>query len=109
MRVTAEHEVDAACVCYGAVIVGGSLLAHIPSEMRDANHEVALLDVPQIVGPALSLDSRIEILHPLAVMVEDKSFERRAQSEESYLHPVALDYGIWFHYTFKHCASEVVV
>lgn len=106
---TTQHKVNATHLWYHAVVIVINLLTHLPTKVRDAYHYVALLHVLQIVSPALSLYSRVEIFHALTVMVEDKSFKWRTKSEESYLHAVTLDNGVWFHDTFENCAGEVVV
>ena len=106
---TTQHKVNATHLWYHTVVIVINLLTHLPTKVRDAYHDVALLHVLQIVSPALSLYSRVEIFHALTVMVEDKSFKWRTKSEESYLHSVTFDNGVWFHDTFENCAGEVVV
>ena len=102
---TTEHQVDAARPGH-EVLIGNFTVE--PSQMGKTDDEVALLPF-QFGNHAVGGFNRVEEFHALAVLVVNKSFQLRRQSEHTDTHSVAADDDIWFHHTLYGSSREVVV
>ena len=114
--VTAEDDVDAACLRNGAVVTLCTSCACtffgwavVPSEVADADDEVALLLLLQQLHHLIGTGSRVEVPDSCAVGGCHETFELWTEGEDADLDVAASDDGVGFHDAFEDGAGEVVV
>jgi len=106
MGMSAQHEV-AALYPFDKLLI--SIFRILPTEVRDADHDIALLLLAEDVDILLCRLSGIEEGDTLAVAVEHQTLQGWREGEDTYLHTIALQRDIGFHQILEHRARAVVV
>ena len=104
--VSAEQHVDACGAADEVLIHVGVVL---PSEVAEADDEVARFFIPQAVDDGLCCLGGTCVAHSFEVLARDESFGLRADAEDAYAPARTFYYYIWADKSFARRACEVVV
>lgn len=106
VAVAAQNDVDAPRAANdGRVLVVGRAVA----QMGEADDEVALLLVAQLIGHLLGHGRGVVVDDSLAVGTRNEALQLWGQTEDAHAHACAFLYNIRLHQALAHGAREVVV
>ena len=104
--VPAQDEVDVSCLADDGLVAHALLL---PSEVGDADDEVAFLLLLEQCGHAAGGLYGVEVGYALAFGLVDEACHLGCQSEDADLHAFATDDDVGLDESFDGCSCEVVV